>query len=472
MKTKQYNRVACYIRVSTENQLENYSIEEQTERLKAYCKAKDWHIHKLYTDGGFSGGNTNRPALSQLLKDIKNHKIDMVIVYKLDRLSRSQKDTLLLIEDAFLKNNVEFVSMSENFDTSSPFGRAMIGILSVFAQLEKDQITERFTMGRIGRAKAGLYHGGSTIPLGYDYIDGKLVINEYETMQVKTLFEMFLKGYSLCSIRDYMHKKGYKTKYGNWTSSASVLQIIKNSIYIGKVKFKGIEYEGQHKPIINLDDFNKVQELIKTQHEDKKNSSQKTPFRQSYLLSSLLYCKRCGAKYVAAHGKYKCYSRFKGNKKMIIDPNCKNDFWKIEELDEVIINCIKRLKYDKEYFNNEIRDIDIECKKDINTIKSKISDIELQITKLIDLYQINNIPLEHITNRVNNLQTEKESLEKELTESSPKKTTKKDILNILDNLEKVLDNNDVDVSEKRMYISSLIKYIDLDGKNIDLHWRI
>ncbi|MDD3394070.1 MAG: recombinase family protein, partial [Anaerotignum sp.] len=162
-----------YIRVSTDNQLENYSIDEQVDRLTAYCKAKDWVLVKIYTDGGFSGGNTNRPALRQMLEDIKKVDVDAVIVYKLDRLSRSQKDTLMLIEDVFLSSDVDFISINENFDTSTPFGRAMIGILSVFAQLEKDQITERFTMGRIGRGKAGYFHGGGNAPHGYDYVNGK-----------------------------------------------------------------------------------------------------------------------------------------------------------------------------------------------------------------------------------------------------------------------------------------------------------
>ena len=103
-----------------------------------------------------------------MLTDIDYGIIDLVVVYKLDRLSRSQKDTLTLIEDCFLSKNVDFISINENFDTSTPFGRAMIGILSVFAQLEKDQITERFTMGRIGRAKSGYFHGGPTAPTGYD----------------------------------------------------------------------------------------------------------------------------------------------------------------------------------------------------------------------------------------------------------------------------------------------------------------
>lgn len=160
---------ACYVRVSTDHQRENYSISEQTSRLQAFCQAKDITIGKIYTDGGYSGGNLNRPALREMLSHLKEY--DVVIVYKLDRLSRSQKDTLLLIEDYFLASKVDFISVCENFDTSTPLGRAMIGMLSVFAQLEKDQITERFTMGRIARAKNGYYHGGSTAPTGYDYVE-------------------------------------------------------------------------------------------------------------------------------------------------------------------------------------------------------------------------------------------------------------------------------------------------------------
>lgn len=127
-------KTALYIRVSTQEQaLEGYSIDAHTDRLTSYCRAKGWGIGKIYKDAGFSGSNMDRPALQQLLSDIKDGAIDCVLVYKLDRLSRSQKDTLCIIEDVFLSHNVSFVSMQENFDTSTPFGRAIIGILSVFA---------------------------------------------------------------------------------------------------------------------------------------------------------------------------------------------------------------------------------------------------------------------------------------------------------------------------------------------------
>ncbi|HBG12143.1 MAG TPA: integrase, partial [Clostridium sp.] len=136
---KKVKRTALYIRVSTTEQAqEGYSIGEQKERLEQYVKAMGWIISGEYIDPGFSGSNTDRPALNKLIDEINQH--DIVLVYKLDRLSRSQKDTMLLIEDVFLKNDVDIVSMSESFDTSTPFGRAAIGLLATFAQLERENI--------------------------------------------------------------------------------------------------------------------------------------------------------------------------------------------------------------------------------------------------------------------------------------------------------------------------------------------
>lgn len=183
-------RVFLYVRVSTQEQAtEGYSIDEQLSRLNGYCNSLGWIVVDSFVDGGYSGANTNRPALKRLISACNDHLADCVVVYKLDRLSRSQKDTLALIEDSFLANNVDFVSMTENFDTSTPFGRAMIGILSVFAQLEREQIKERMTMGKVGRAKSGLFHGGGYNPIGYDYVDGNLVVNEYEASKV-SVFQM------------------------------------------------------------------------------------------------------------------------------------------------------------------------------------------------------------------------------------------------------------------------------------------
>ena len=210
-------RAAIYIRVSTQEQAqEGYSVGEQKERLIAYCKAQDWLIADIYVDGGYTGSNLNRPGIQKLMAE--TDKFDVVLVYKLDRLSRSQRDTLYLIEEIFLPNKVDFVSMQESFDTSSPFGKAMIGLLAVFAQLEREQIKERTKMGRIARAKAGLYHGGGNIPIGYDYSDGHLVVNPYEAEQVKKIFAWYLEGASLKTITDRLQEAGYTNRYGSYSS--------------------------------------------------------------------------------------------------------------------------------------------------------------------------------------------------------------------------------------------------------------
>lgn len=450
-------RGACYVRVSTENQLENYSIEEQTDRLSAYCKAKDITVVKFYTDGGYSGGNINRPALLQLLQDIQTGGIDAVIVYKLDRLSRSQKDTLTLIEDNFLANGVDFISINENFDTSTPFGRAMIGILSVFAQLEKDQITERFTMGRIGRAKNGYFHGGAYAPVGYDYIDGQLKVNDYEALQVQDLYTRFSKGYPLHNCWQYMQSK-YTNKYGSWSSETLVRNVLKNEIYIGKVKFKGEVYDGVHEPIISHELFSRVQDIFAT---SKRNipDFRRSPFKASTLLSGLIYCGKCGARCHGEHGNYSCYSRTKGDKKYIVDPNCKNKKWKIPDLDKIVIDYVSNLNFDEP----ERTIIDFPVKKDYS---KQILEIDKQIGKLIDLYQIGSIPMEIITDKINNLTTEKEVLMQENTKKDPEPLSNAEKILMKNRFISLLDGGSLE--EKRACLANIVDRIIITDDDVDI----
>lgn len=460
--------VVGYARVSTENQLENYSIEEQTERLKAYCAAKGWSLRKLYVDGGFSGGNTNRPALQQMLAAIRQGGVDAVVVYKLDRLSRSQKDTLTLIEDELLAHGTDFVSINENFDTSTPFGRAMIGILSVFAQLEKDQITERFTMGRIGRSKAGYYHGGSHPPTGYDYRDGLLVINEYEAMQIREIFSRFISGKSVNSISRYLSGR-YTTK---WTP-AKVLMALRNTVYIGKVHFRKVDYDGIHQPLVSVEEFQTAACLLDSasERELKKTSVQKNPFRAGFLLSGLVYCGRCGARYSANHGYYKCYSRAKSSRQFIKDPDCKNDNWEIVKLDQLVereirgmisqpdlVNIIAQAAADK----NEV-------KIDRAALQKRITEIDSQIAKLVDLYQISSIPMETITQRINNISTERAQLQQQLDMPDIKPTVER-FLQAVEDYKGGYDTGDTD--NRRMFTYSLVERVIINGQSVDIRWRL
>jgi len=453
---------ACYCRVSTENQIENYSIEEQRERLEAFCKAKGFSEPVMFIDPGFSGGTLERPALHSLLKDVKRGKFSTVVVYKLDRLSRSQKDTLYLIEDVFNKYGVSFVSVCENFDTGTPFGKAMIGILSVFAQLEKDQITERFTMGRIGRAKSGLFHGGGNAPTGYDYVDGHLIVNEFQAMQVREVFERFKNGESVHSIQRAMHEK-----YGGWTNHTLVYNVLRNSLYIGMVKFNGVEYEGEHTPIVDGSLFYEIQTLLNSRNVP---DAQKTPFRAGFLLSGLVYCGNCGARYHGNHGCYRCYSRAKSDKKYIIDPGCKNPNLKIGELDKFVIGEISKAVLDPSAILDKVPESPEDTRRAVT--EKRLAEIAASTDRLIDLYQAAEIPLDGVTGRLRELEAERALLEKQL-DGLPKFP----INRRSDWSENVVRYKEFlgasDVAAGRMYIASVIRRITIrKSGEVKIEWRV
>ena len=252
-------KVALYARVSTEQQIENYSIPLQKERIKAFCLSKGWNDITEYVDAGYSGSNLKRPALEQLQKDIKNKKINAVIVYRLDRLSRSQRDTLYLIEEMFLPNNVEFISISETIDTSTPFGRAMIGVMSVFAQLERETITERLRSGRFKMVKEeGRWAGGAdSAPYGYTRLKrGELIINPKERDHIVRIFEEYVLLKSYIKVQNKLKLEGFPE-----LRPQRITALLKNRLYIGEVSFAGEWFKGAHEPIIGLELFNEAQKV-------------------------------------------------------------------------------------------------------------------------------------------------------------------------------------------------------------------
>lgn len=462
-------KVFGYVRVSTESQLENYSIDEQEKRIHSYCRAKGWQLLRIYTDGGYSGSNTDRPALRQLLAAIPKREAGAVVVYKLDRLSRSQKDTLYLIEDRMLSYGVDFISINENFDTSSPFGRAMIGILSVFAQLEKDQIAERFAMGRIGRSRAGYYHGGPTAPRGYRYEGGRLLLDEGQAIQVREIFRLFLDGRSIHKIERIMEKT-----YGGTWNAAGIRGILGNSVYTGKVKFAGVEYEGRHQPIVSREDFQKVRLLLDSfEKQTGETSAPKSPFRANTLLSGLLLCARCGARYAGSHGDYKCYSRAKGNRRYIKDPNCKNDNWPVPVLDALTVSLVRQI------LKSVVKALPqaaegrffVRWREEEKSVAARLEAIERQNGRLLDLYQTGSLPAQDLTERMQALARERAVLAGRLESTKALLQREKQSLTAASqNLWEHFDRSDLEA--KRLLVHSLIESIVIDGKRLWVHWRV
>lgn len=462
-------RAAIYIRVSTQEQAqEGYSVGEQKERLVAYCKAHDWLIADIYADAGYTGSNLKRPGIQKLISE--TDKFDLVLVYKLDRLSRSQRDTLYLIEEVFLPNTVDFVSMQESFDTSSPFGKAMIGLLAVFAQLEREQIKERTKMGRVARAKAGLHHGGGYIPIGYNYENGHLTINPYEAEQVKKIFSWYLEGASLKTIADRLQDAGYTTRYGDYTSWTTIRNILENKTYLGNIHFADVTVENTHEALVTEEQFNMVQKI----RNRKREIYGTWAFQSKHLLTGLIYCGHCGGRYYLRNsGKYKyysCYSRTKQIKSMIKDPNCQNRHWKGDELETAIDARIR------EILNNPslVRDIMSHKPEKVQPIEGtklekRITEIDKQINKLMGLYQKDEIPPEILGEQINQLYTEKVTLQEAMPPEEKSEDVPFDLVEAL-----IKDASQIwdfaDESQKRRILQSLIKRIVLTDDNIDIEW--
>lgn len=462
-------KAALYIRVSTlEQAQEGYSVGEQKERLIAYCRAKDWLIADIYVDGGYTGSNLKRPGIQKLISE--TNKFDMVLVYKLDRLSRSQRDTLYLIEEIFRPNDVDFISMQESFDTSTPFGKAMIGLLAVFAQLEREQIKERTWMGRVARAKTGLYHGGGNIPIGYEYSNGKLVVNPYEAEQVKKIYEWYLSGSSLKAIANQLHEEGYTNKYSSYNSWSSIRNILANETYTGRLHFGDIIVDNAHEAIIDKEQFNAVQ-ILRGKRQEQYGS---TAFQSKHLLTGLMFCGYCGGRYYLKNsGKYSyyaCYSRTKQLKNMIKDPNCKNKIWKASELEPLIDTKIRELLQSPqmviEVATNRPKEIPVSKNIDI---EKRIRDVDKQINKLMELYQQDGIPPELLGDKINKLYGEKTTLQAYIEPVSESNAMPFDLVEeLISDAAQIWDF--ADELQKKRILQSLVSKIVITENDVKIEW--
>lgn len=466
-------RVALYPRVSgMEQATEGYSIGEQIDRMKKYCEARDWQVYKIYTDAGFTGANMDRPGLQEMIKDSEKDVFDMVLVYKLDRLSRSQKDVLYLVEDIFDKHGVFFSSMTENFDTSTPFGKAILGILAVFAQLEREQIKERTMMGKQARAEEGKWHGSKWIPIGYDYKDDRLIPNEYEVMQINMVADMFLELTPVKEIARIMTEKGYKHKYGEWEAK-TIRNVLSNKTNIGLVKLRDQYFQGLHTPIMNEEKYDAIKVIMDERRE--KHTYKDKPFTS--LLGGMIYCKHCEAKFSKqTNGRgglyYSCYSKNKKMKRMIKDPNCQNKTWKMLELDFVIIDAITRLSLDPDYIDQmreEKPTSNVEEK--IKAITKEIDGISKQISNMMELYSLGSMPIDDINKKVTALNERRTALQKELDSLDVPEAEDGMTNEQIQNLASVINNKDLTLEDKRNIVQSLIYYIEIEEENVYIHWK-
>lgn len=434
-------------------QVEGYSIDAQKELLVNFAKSKEFDSYEFYVDGGFSGKDLNRPSIQNLINDVKNKKIDCVIVYKLDRISRSQRDTLFLIEEVFNKYNVGFISIRENFDTTSPFGKAMIGILSVFAQLERETILERTRLGLKKRAEAGLWRGGGKIPFPYDYDKEKgiLVPNSEKVTVLNKMISLYLGGKSFNKIATIVGM-----------DESLVEKRILSITNTGKVPYKGEIFAGEHEPVVSEETY---QEIIRM---NKMRS--KTRTARHYLLSGKIYCAHCGAKYRYQKWGSRticyCYSQQKSKPKFIKDPNCKNKRIDSFEIEDAVLEQIFMMSLDEKRLENTFS---LASVSEIDELQDRFSKITKQIENLLNCIS-EGIDIIEIKDKLKTLQIERENIQKELSEAKTSnekiETTKNMVLNLRTFW------NMMTFEEQRLVIECIIDKIVIDNNNLKIYYKI
>jgi site-specific DNA recombinase len=298
-------RWAIYTRKSTEEGLDQEfnTLDAQRESAEAYIKSQaheGWQcLADRYDDGGFSGGNMDRPALRRLMADIEAGKVDCVVVYKVDRLSRSLLDFARMME-AFERHNISFVSVTQLFNTSTPMGRLMLNVLLSFAQFEREIISERTRDKIAATRRKGQWSGGRPL-LGYDVVETKLVVNALEAQRVREIFELYLEHKGLVPVVEDLNRRDWTTK--QWTTRKgerrggrpftknALYQLLTNVTYAGKVRYKREVHEGKHTAIVDAEVFRRVQLSLEG---NGRRGGTGVRNKHGALLCGLLRCGPCG----------------------------------------------------------------------------------------------------------------------------------------------------------------------------------
>lgn len=466
-------KTGIYVRVSTEEQAqEGYSIRAQEQKLKDYARIKEWDIYKIYADEGISGKNiTERPAINEMIEDVQNGKVNNVLVFKIDRLTRSTADLIYLV-NLFNDCDCAFNSLCESIDTQTAAGRMFIKIIGIFAEFERENIVERTKVGFERKVREGYTLATRTPSYGYDRSIGEKVqvINQNEAVIVREIFDMFTnKNMSYLEIARNLNERNIPTKENAIWHSRTVKNVLTNCNYIGKVRYatkdesRHFETEGAHEPIISNELYEETQNLIK---KIAVKCYTKRPNEEHYF-SGVLYCSKCGGRLVT-HGSYR---RDKdGNPKTDCDYRCSNYIKKTCNAGNVNHKKVEIAfrEYIDKIANFEIPDeLQTEEKKKLQKQNSECADrlnkqykvLEQKEKELLKLYISNSIDFEHYIEIKQSLEQEKESvfsqlqsLESTINEREEETISREDIIrNLRENWDLLSDH------EKQQF---LIKFVD------------
>jgi site-specific DNA recombinase len=346
----QATRVAFYTRISTDEDHQKYSLGAQSERLEAFCKAQygdEWRLHKVYRDTE-SGTHMDRPGLEEMLFDAGAQAFDVLLVFRVDRLSRKVRELAQMV-DELAKHGVILKSITEPFDTANAAGKMMLQMLGVFAEFEHATIVERTKVGMEKKAKGGQFVGGN-VPYGFTLDPEKgLVINEDEAIVVRKIFQMYVFGregaYTICH---KLNEAGHRKRTGKKWDKRVVLHMLKNPGYVGKIRWRDAVYEGRHERIVSEVLFGKAKGILKERGESV--SGRRFDNGDEHLLAGVIRCACCKSRLVGVSTRkknrrfpyYLCSKRWNTHE-------CDQDYVRADHLEAAIIQDIKTIFRDEAF---------------------------------------------------------------------------------------------------------------------------
>lgn len=465
-------RAALYCRVSTlEQATEGYSIGVQKEKLKHYANAQSYEIAGIYSDEGFSGKNLARPEMERLLCDVKSDKIDVVLIYKLDRLSRKVKDVLELVE-LFDKFSVSLYSLGENLDLSSPFGRAALKMSATFSELERETIVERMEMGKHARAKSGKYTCPGKPPFGYKLnreLD-RLEIVQNEAEAIREMFVKYTEGCSFRKLYEYCKLRFPDIKY--FSNPMCCKPIIERPLYAGYFNHCGELIKAVNcEPIISYETYLRAQEVVERNRTVREHDN--TP----YLLTGLITCGVCGRAFCGKRREHKscgetkytytsygCAARLKFNPAEHGNAPCRNEIYPADGLEKLIERAVCNLEFSE--FASLIHGSAL-----ADELTAQNAELKKQKERMLDLYLSEQIDKDTYADKF-------EELDKKIRKNAA----------VIENERRFVSNApQISISklkalhagfesapkkQKRELLKLLIEKIIIDGESVTIKWNV
>lgn len=455
-------KCVIYIRVSTDEQAKHgYSIAAQQERLEAFCKSQEWEIVEMYVDDGYSAKNLDRPHFQDMMDRIKQGGIDVLLVYRLDRMTRSVLDLYEILNE-LEKYDCKFRSATEVYDTTNAMGKLFITLVAAIAQWERENTAERVRMGMEKKTKLGEWKGGSP-PYGYKVVEEKLVVVEDEAKIVKEVFNL-AKTLGFYTIAKQLTTKGIQTRKGSEWHVDTVRGIANNPIYAGYLTFNETKrdykkppreqtlYEGNHEPIIDRDEFWELQDIL-----DKRRTFGSKRETSNYYFSSILKCARCGHS-MSGHKSgnkktYRCSGKKAGKKctsHIILEENLvKVVFARFNEL----VGNFTSNKAESEFDNQRLEELKVELKTTQKLLQKKKAMFENDI-----------IDIEELISTTTELRDKEKEIQNELKNiQKNEKQNDDELKTIIRNIDKLwLHANDY---ERKQLMTTIFSQFVIDTKD-------